>query len=67
MNKPLIQYIACDSGDWAVLRIKTDEGDTEYSGHDISYYTWLEVIRDYLNCNIDIKCISDEDMENENY
>jgi hypothetical protein len=67
MSKPLIQYITSDSGDWAVLRVKTDEAETEYSGHSIGFFVWLEVMRDYLKCDIEMKCISDEDMENENY
>jgi len=65
--KPLIELITCESGDWEVLRIKTDEVDMEYSGHSIGNYIWLETMRDYLGCDIAMKEISDEDMEIKKY
>jgi len=67
MSKPLIELIVSESGDWEILRVKTDEVDTEYSGHSIGYHIWLEIMRDYLGCDIKIKEVSDEDMENERY
>lgn len=67
MAKPKIELITCESGDWQVLRVKTDTDDEQFSGHSIDPYIFLEVIRDYLGCEIETRCISDEDMEMEKY
>lgn len=67
MSKPIIEFITCESGDWDVLRIKIDDVDQEYSGHSIYSCTWLEILRDYLGCEVITKVISDEDMEEGNY
>ena len=48
------------SGDWHILEIN----GTEFaSGHSISEYDWLELLRKHFGCNIETDCISDEEME----
>lgn len=65
MSKPLIELITCESGDWEVLRVNLGE-DFERSGHSIRELDWLDLL-DKLGYRLEIKEISDEDMEMENY
>lgn len=65
MNKPTIELIKCDSGDWKVLRVNCGE-DYEFGGHSIPDYVWVEII-ELLGYKVEQKLISDEDMENSNY
>lgn len=55
-----IKLTTCESGDWNILEIN----GTEFaSGHSISEYYWLELLRKHFGCNIEVNCISDEEME----
>jgi len=63
MNKPLIELITCDSGDWSVLKMNNV---VEYEGHSISDFEWVELIRN-LGFKVEEKEISNEDMEMGNY
>ena len=65
MNKPLIELITCESGDWEVLRLNNGE-DFEANGHSISNYEWV-ILLGYLGFEVEEKEISDEDMEEGNY
>lgn len=63
--KDLIELINCESGDWEVLRVNLGE-DFEYSGHSIPNHEWIRLLK-MLGYEVEIKTISDEDMEEENY
>lgn len=65
MVRPTIELITCQSGDWEVLRIN-GEDDFEQEGHSISNTDWIRLLN-YLGYEVKIRCISDEDMENEDY
>lgn len=55
-----IKLTTCESGDWKILEINGVEWT---SGHSISDYEWLELLRKKFCCNIEVDCISDEEME----
>ena len=61
MSKPLIELITCKSGDWEVLRINLGE-DFQCEGHSIPNGSWI-LLLSKLGYEVDVKCISDEDME----
>lgn len=65
MNKPLIELIKCESGDWQVLRMNLGE-DFDYEGHSIPDSEWIKLIES-LGYEVGVKYISDEDMEEGNY
>lgn len=65
MSKPLIELITCESGDWSILRVNNEE-DFEASGHSISNFDWIELLN-LLGFEVEVKEISDEDMEMGNY
>lgn len=65
MSKPLIELITCESGDWNVLRVNYGE-DFEVEGHSISSYTWVGLL-EFLGYKVEVKEISDKDMEEGNY
>ena len=48
------------SGDWQILEIN---GTEWASGHSISNVDWLGLLGEYFDCQIEAKCISDEEME----
>ena len=48
------------SGDWQILEIN---GTEWASGHSISNVDWLGLLSEHFNCQIEAKCISDEEME----
>ena len=65
MIKPLIKLITCESGDWEVLRVNLGE-DFKSEGHSISNYGWIGLL-EVLGFEVEVKCISDEDMEYKRY
>ena len=65
MSKPLIELILPESGDWEVLRLNLGE-DFKCEGHSISNYGWIGLL-EVLGFEVEVKCISDEDMEYERY
>lgn len=54
----IIRIITNESGDWAILR--NDEFET--SGHSLGVSEFTELL-EYLGYEVDIKEISDEEME----
>lgn len=65
MTKPLIELIVCESGDWKVLRVNLGE-DFEFQGHSIPNHEWIRLLK-LLGYEVEVREISDEDMENYNY
>jgi hypothetical protein len=65
MSKPFIELITCDSGDWDVLRVDLGEG-FNYEGHSIPDYQWIKLLN-ILGYEVEVRNISDEDMENGKY
>jgi len=65
MSKPLIELIVCESGDWEVLRVNFGE-DFKCEGHSISNYGWIGLL-EILGFEVEVKEISDKDMEDERY
>lgn len=64
-----VDLITCDSGDYEVLKFnnKLDKKkEVSYEGHSISNHQWMDLIKN-LGYDVREKCISDEDMEMENY
>lgn len=61
MSKPFIELIKCESGDWNILRVNLGE-DFEFSNHSIPNDVWVELIK-LLGYEIEVRTISDEDME----
>lgn len=64
-----IDLITCDSGDYEVLRLNdklNKNKEVSYEGHSISSHQWMDLIKN-LGYDVREKCISDEDMEMENY
>lgn len=56
-----IKLTSNESGDWNIIEVN---GVRFASGHSISDYTWLELIRvNFPDCIIETDCISDEAME----
>jgi len=65
MSKPLIEFIFPESEDWEVLRMNLGE-DFKHEGHSISNSAWIKLL-EILGYEVEVKCISDEDMEHERY
>lgn len=65
MSKPLIEFIICESGDWEILRMNLGE-DFNHGFHSIPNGSWICLL-EVLGYEVEIKCISDEDMEMGNY
>ena len=65
MSKPLIELIVPESGDWEVLRMNFGE-DFKYEGHSIPNGAWIKLL-EILGFEVEVREISDEDMESENY
>jgi len=65
MRKPLIELIVPKSGDWEVLRMNLGE-DFKHEGHSIPNGAWIKLL-EMLGYEVEVKCISDEDMDNERY
>jgi len=61
MSKPLIELITNESGDWEVLQVNLGE-DFKCEGHSISNHGWVGLL-EVLGYEVEVKCISDEDME----
>lgn len=55
-----VKLTTCESGDWQILEI---DGVEWASGHSISAHDWLGLLSEHLDCQIECKCISDEEME----
>jgi hypothetical protein len=64
-DKPLIEFITCKSGDWKVLKMNFGK-DFHSEGHNIPDSTWINLINK-LGYEVEVKWISDEDMENSRY
>ena len=65
MSKPYIEFITNESCDWQILRVNFGE-DMQIEGHSISHGTWIKLI-ELLGYNVEVKEVSDEDMEEGNY
>ena len=65
MSKPLIELIVPESGDWEVLRMNLGE-NFKHEGHRIPNHEWIRLL-EVLGYEVEVREISDEDMENENY
>jgi hypothetical protein len=65
LSKPLIELINCESGDWKVLRINSGK-DFKKEGHSISNHNWIDLLK-YLGFDVEVKYVTEEEMENENY
>ena len=65
MTKPLIELISCASGEWEILRMNLGE-DYESQGHSMSNREWIYLLK-LLGYEVEVREISDEDMENGNY
>jgi len=65
MSKPLIELIFPESGDWEVLRMNLGE-DFKHEGHSIPNGAWIKLL-EILGYEVEVKYISDEDMEHERY
>ena len=63
--KPFIELILPESGDWEVLRMNFGE-DFKYEGHSIPNGAWIKLL-EILGYEVEVKCISDEDMEYGDY
>ena len=64
-----VDLITCDSGNYEVLRLNNKlnkKKEASYEGHSISNHQWMDLIKN-LGYDAREKCISDEDMEMENY
>lgn len=61
MSKDFIELIECESRDWNVLRVNLGE-DFDFSGHSIPNDVWVDLIK-LLGYEIEVRTISDEDME----
>jgi len=59
-----IEIINNESGDWSVLLV---DGREFASGHSISKWDWIDMIKSVFGVKVESKEISDEDMENEVY
>lgn len=55
-----IKLTTCESGDWQILEVN---GTVWASGHSISEHTWLGLLSEHFDCQIECDCISDEEME----
>ena len=55
-----IKITTCDSGDWTIVEI---DGKEVASGHSISNHDWLGILSEYFDADIEMDCISDEEME----
>lgn len=58
--KKTITLTTSESGDWQILEIN---GTEWASGHSISDVDWLSLLGEHFDCQIEAKCISDEEME----
>lgn len=65
MGKPFIELIICESGDWEVLRLNYGE-DFNRENHSISNYDWIKLL-DLIGLKVEVREISDRDMEEGNY
>lgn len=59
--KNFVKVTSNESGDWHILEIN---GKEWVSGHEISIDDWIGLLSEHLDCLIERKCISDEEMEN---
>lgn len=62
MSKPCIKLTTNESGDWKILEADIG-GDFCRDGHSISHYDWIDLLN-YLGYEVEMKTISDEEMEN---
>lgn len=60
-NKPLIELITCEDGDWEILRLNEGK-DYEYSGHSIPNFEWIELLN-ILGYEVEEKIVSEEEIE----
>ena len=58
--KQFIKLTTCESGDWQILEINNTAWA---SGHKISEHDWLGLLSEHFDCQIECKCITDEEME----
>lgn len=59
----MIRIKTCESGDWVILEAVTTDGRIKgWSGHEISYYDWMEALN-FLDIETTITELSDEEME----
>lgn len=68
-NNTKISLISCDSGNYEILKLEASTNkkkNVTYEGHSISNHQWINLVNQ-LGYEIEEKCISDEDMELENY
>lgn len=65
MSKSLIELITCESADYKILRMNFGE-DFDYEGHSIPDHIWIKLLN-ALSYEVEVKEVSDEDMELGNY
>lgn len=59
MEKPKIEFVTCEGGDWEVLKINEKVFE---ANHVIDYPIWIEFLKE-LGFEVVEAEISDEDME----
>ena len=55
-----VKLTVSESGDWQILEI---DGVEWASGHSISSHDWMGLLSEHLDCQIEYRTISDEEME----
>ena len=55
-----VKLTTCESGDWQILEV---DGVEWASGHSILEVDWLGLLSEHFDCQIEMECISDEEME----
>lgn len=55
-----VKLTTCESGDWQILEINGVEWS---SGHSIPEHDWLFLLSEHFGCQVEMTCISDEEME----
>ena len=55
-----VKVTTCESGDWQILEIN---GTRWASGHSLSDNDWLGLLSEHFDCQIEMCCVTDEEME----
>lgn len=55
-----VKVTNCESGDWQILEIN---GTRWASGHSLSDNDWLGLLSEHFDCQIEMCCVADEEME----
>lgn len=55
-----VKLITCESGDWNIVEV---DGKEFVGGHTISDHDWLGILAECFDADIEVVCISDDEME----